>query len=368
VRVGLIGTGFGTAVHMPAMRAHSAIEVVAVCSAQRARAEAAASQWGIPFATDDYLELIARDDVELVNICTPPDSHAAITIAALQAGKHVLCEKPLSLDPTEAAAMEKAVEEARTHRPGIVDAVHHELRYLPFRRTVNDLLRAGFVGDVRYVSATSIFNFGVDPGAEPYWYTWVSDKSRGGGFLTGVFSHELDLMRYTFGDLYEVSGNVSIAITEKPVLAWDYRDGDAIGADSPTNGTRKADADDTAVVTGRLENGAPFVLAGTWAVHNGSGSRLEIYGSEGTIVVHNGAITAAKRNEPLEPISPPAEYAPTAAGPAATPIAALLFADLAAVVDGRRPLEEALFARISDAARVQEAIERVRVNGERPLT
>ena len=92
MRVGLIGTGFGTRVQMPAMRAVPHIEVVAVCSAQLARAEAAADAWGISWATDDYTELVSRDDVDLVSVCAPPDRHADMTIAALEAGKHVLCE------------------------------------------------------------------------------------------------------------------------------------------------------------------------------------------------------------------------------------------------------------------------------------
>src|SRR5690242_6156113 len=113
MKVGLIGRGFGTRVHMPAIRANSDIEVVAICSAQRTRAESAAKEWGIPFATDDYQRLVEHEEVELVDVCTPPDSHAAMTIAALSAGKHVLCEKPLALNLDEARAMAAAVEAAR---------------------------------------------------------------------------------------------------------------------------------------------------------------------------------------------------------------------------------------------------------------
>src|SRR5207302_1106951 len=204
MKVGLIGTGFGTRVHMPAMRADSGIEVVAICSAQRARAEAAAKEWGIPFATDDYRELIDRDAVELVDVCTPPESHAEMTIAALQAGKHVLCEKPLALSLAEATAMEQASAAARSARPQLVDAVHHEQRYLPFRRLLRDVVSSGFLGQLRYVLASTIVDFGVNPRMEPYWYTWVAQKERGGGFLTGMFSHEIDLLRHTFGDLHDV--------------------------------------------------------------------------------------------------------------------------------------------------------------------
>jgi predicted dehydrogenase len=366
VKVGLIGTGFGTRVQMPAMRAVPSIEVVAVCSAQLARAEAAAKDWGIGFATDDYRELIRRDDVEVVNVCTPPDSHAEITIAALEAGKHVVCEKPLAMDLGQAKAMAAAADAARAVNPRLVDAVHHEMRYFPFRRALRDLVAGGSLGELRYVVQTVAVDYGVNPAMEPYWNTWVARKEQGGGFLTGMLSHEIDLLAFTVGDLGDVSGTVSIAVPEKPVLAWDYRDGDDIGPDSPTAGSMPATADDTAVITGRLANGAPFVLTGTWAVFNGSGNRVEIYGSEGTAVVAGGVVKAGRRGEPLRDVEVPAAYALDAgAGDRMVPASARLFADVAAVVDGRRPAAEALFARIADAVRTQEVMDTVRRDGER---
>jgi predicted dehydrogenase len=289
-----------------------------------------------------------------------------MTIAALQAGKHVLCEKPLALSLAEAKAMEQASAAARSARPQLVDAVHHEQRYFPFRRLLRDVVSSGFLGQLRYVLASTIVDFGVNPRMEPYWYTWVAQKERGGGFLTGMFSHEIDLLRYTFGDLHDVNGTVSIAVTEKPVLAWEYRDGDEIGPDSPTTGTKPADADDTALITGRFDNGAPWVLAGTWAVHNGTGSRVEVYGSEATVVVHDGVVKAARKGEALTEMAPPAGYQ-LPAGPGMVAPAAQLFTDLAAVVDGRKASQEALFARIADAARVQEVMDRVSQKGERVI-
>jgi len=368
MKVGLIGTGFGTRVHMPAMRADEHIEVVAICSAQKARAEAAAKEWNIGFATDDYRELIARDDVELVNVCTPPDSHAEMTIAALEAGKHVVCEKPLAMDLAEASAMAAAADAARAKRPELVDAVHHEMRYLPARRLLRDFVQSGFIGELRYVIQTVAVDYGVNPGMEPYWYTWVARKEQGGGFLTGMFSHEIDLMRYTVGNLHEVYGTVSIAVPEKPVLAFEYRDGDHIGPDSPTNGTQPATADDGTVITGRLDNGAPFVLTGTWAVYAGSGNRIEVYGSEGTVAVHSGVVSAAQKGEALSERTLPADYAlDTSIGEGMVPASAKLFEDVAAVVDGRRAASEARFARIADAVRVQEVMDAARVDGERVI-
>jgi predicted dehydrogenase len=353
---------------MPAMRADPNIEVVAVCSAQRARAEAAAKEWGIGFATDDYRELIARDDVEVVNVCTPPGSHAEMTIAALEAGKHVVCEKPLAIDRGEAKAMAAAANAARAKNPELLDAVHHEMRYMPHRRVLRDLVASGYLGELRYVLQTVPVDYGVNPGMEPYWYTWVARKEEGGGFLTGMLSHEIDLLRHTVGDLHDVYGTVSLAVVDKPVLAWDYRDGDEIGPDSPTTGTVSATADDTAVITGRLGNGAPFVLTGTWAVFNGSGNRIEVYGSEGTAVFAGGIVQAARPGEAFTEVAVPAGYAlDPSAGEGAVPASARFFGDVAAVVDGRRPSSEGLFARIDDAVGTQEIMDTVRQGGERVI-
>ncbi len=366
MRVGLIGTGFGTRVHMPAMRASSDIEVVAICSAQRSRAEMAAKHWDIPFATDDFQKLIEHDEVDLVDVCTPPDSHAGMTIAALSAGKHVLCEKPLALNLNEAREMAAAVDEARARVPSLVDAVHHEMRYFPYRRLLRDLVQQGYLGELRYVVQTVAVDFGVNPGMEPFWYTWVARKELGGGFLAGMLSHEIDLLGYTFGDLCEVHGTVSIAVPEKPVLSWDYRDGDFVGPDSPTAGTRRVTADDTAVVTGRFSNGAPFVLTGSWALHNGSGNRLEAYGSDGSIVVSGGVITAGRRGEGFMEIPTPSAYTlDELTGERMVPASARLFADLAAVVDGQTFRADGLFATVEDAVKTQEVIEVVRQAGER---
>src|SRR6202020_625678 len=102
----------------------------------------------------DYRELIARDDVEVVNVCTPPASHAEMTIAALEAGKHVVCEKPLAIDLGQAQAMAAAASAARAKNPELVDAVHHEMRYMPHRRVLRDLVASGYLGELRYVIQT----------------------------------------------------------------------------------------------------------------------------------------------------------------------------------------------------------------------
>src|SRR5262249_25475349 len=143
-------------------------------------------------------------------------------------------------------------------------------------------------------------------------------------------------------------------------------DGDHIGPDSPTSGTQRATADDTAVVTGRFDNGAPFVLTGTWAVHNGSGNRLEVYGSDGSIGVSGGVVRAARKGEGFTEMPTPPEYAlDESTGERMVPASARLFSDLAAVVDGRTPRSEGLFATVADAVKTQQVIEAACQAGER---
>ena len=103
VRVGVIGVGFGTAVQIPGFQ-DEGIEVVAVCSRRLERARKAAEDFNIPYYFDDYMELIVRDDIDAVSIVTPPALHYPITMAALAAGKHVLCEKPFALNAKEAVS------------------------------------------------------------------------------------------------------------------------------------------------------------------------------------------------------------------------------------------------------------------------
>ncbi len=158
-----MGTGFATGVHLPGFRLVRGVEVVAICSASRDRAHGAAARFGIPRATDDYRELVGRDDVDLVDVCTPTRSHYDITIAAIEAGKHVLCEKPVAMTAAEAAEMADRAEAA-----GVVNAVNHEMRYAPARRHLRRLVDDGFLGDVRFVDASVLVDYAVNPRMEPH--------------------------------------------------------------------------------------------------------------------------------------------------------------------------------------------------------
>ena len=141
VRVGIIGTGFARRVQLPGLRLAPEVRVTAVASGRPENAEATAREFAIPHVCADGPELTRSADVDLVLVSSTPDTHARYAIAALEAGKHVLCEKPTALDAREAAAMLAVAE----RRPGQLSWMDHELRYEPNRRRVRELIVQGAI-------------------------------------------------------------------------------------------------------------------------------------------------------------------------------------------------------------------------------
>jgi predicted dehydrogenase len=359
LRIGLVGTGFGTRVHLPGYAAMpDEVAVVAVCSAKRSRAEETASRFGIPHATDDYRELVTSPEVDLVDICTPPDSHHEIALAAIAAGKHVLCEKPMALDTAQAVEMTERAQAA-----GVVHAVNHEMRLTPAWRYLRELVRDGYLGQLRFVSVSAQAAHGTDPTQEPYYWGWLSQADKGGGFLTGMLSHQIDLVQYAFGEITGVTGRVNTLITERPVLTFEYRDGDSIGPDTPTDGTREVDADDTAVFLGSLDGGAVLTVSGSWSLPGGPGTRIEAYGSAGSLRLDTaGKLYGARLGEgqPVELPVPPRLALPTiSADHRLIPHFAALSGLLAAAVRGEA-VPDGAYATFVDGLRLQEIVDTVR--------
>jgi predicted dehydrogenase len=349
MRVGLIGTGFGTRVQAPGFAEAPGVELVAICSAQRARAEAAANEFAVPSFTDDYRELLARDDIELVSVCTPPHLHREMTIAALEAGKHVLCEKPLALDTGEAIEM---VERAAA--ADVVNAVNHQNRYIASRHHFCDLVRSGMLGELRLVRSSHHAGYATSPYMEPYWFTWVSERSKGGGMVNGLLSHHIDLLRYFFGDITDVVGRPATLLPDRPVLPFDYRDGDRLGPDIEPVGRRPVDVDDTVTMMGTIA-GVPFGTMASWAVYHGAGERFEAFGSEGTLILDGNRVLAGRADEPsLSEVSIPPVQAPGLESQ--SPFAALA-ADLARAVDAGAT--DTSFATLADGLAVQRVIDAV---------
>lgn len=258
VRVGLIGTGFGASVQVPGFKCVSDVEVVAITSAQLERAKAVAQEHGIPHSFDDYGEMLRTVELDLVSVVSPPYLHQEMTMAALHAGTHVLCEKPFAMDLTQALAMRDAAERLRR-----VHAVDHEFRYVPARAAIKRLLDAGEIGEVFLFRAADLAAF---PNDRPF--DWWFDRTRGGGVLGAIGSHYVDAVQWWIGPITRVSAQLRALVPERRA-----------GSGS---GTKRVTADDTASVAFETGNGVTGRI--DISVSAGGGPRrVEIYGTKGAL-------------------------------------------------------------------------------------
>ena len=198
----VVGTGFGCRVHVPALRA-AGFAVVGLVGTDPDRTARRAERAGVPHTFTDLEAALARDDVVAVTIATPPHTHAPLAIAAVRAGRHVICEKPFALDATEARAMLAAAEAA-----GVTHLVGHEFRWAPERAVAARALAAGAVGEPRFATFVSYVPMLADPDAKmpPWWF----DAAAGGGWLGASGSHVVDQIRTWLGEIESVSATVGV--------------------------------------------------------------------------------------------------------------------------------------------------------------
>jgi predicted dehydrogenase len=296
LRVGVIGTGFGTSVQIPVFRAHSRIEVVAVASGQPGKARRVADSFGIPHAFDAWTDLVAAD-LDLVSITTPPYLHHPMTMAALAARRHVLCEKPMALSTGEAAEMLAAAERAR-----VIHLIDHELRFNPNRVKAKTLIDRGFVGTPRHVLLTAANSSRLDRNRP---WGWWFDAVRGGGLLGAVGSHQIDLLRYWLGDIEAAAGTLETFVRERPL--------------PDASGRQPVTADDFTTFLLRFAGGAVATVVLSVVTSHTVGPRIEVWGDEGMLVLdETERLWGAARGQTLaelterESATPPPglEYAP----------------------------------------------------------
>lgn len=264
VRVGIIGTGFGRSAQVPGFRACEGAEVVALCGSRADRTAAVARELGILQAISDYRELVVRDDIDLVSIVTPPYLHHPMVLAALGAGKHVLCEKPMAMDVGQAKEMyERAAASGRLHM------IDHELRFNPTRMRLKELLDNRFGGRVYHASVHVTTDFRADPIARTW--DWWSEASKGGGSLGATASHQIDLLRWWLGEIRAVAGDLGTAVTRRKA------------PDSDT--FREVTSEDHCAFFAELESGAKAYVLVTSVARHPLGTRTEIHGEKGTLIL-----------------------------------------------------------------------------------
>ena len=277
-KIGIVGTGWGARVQVPTFR-EAGLDVTAIAGYHRNKTREIAAELGVR-PHDSWRDVIAADDVELVSVVAPPYEHREIALAALEAGKHVLCEKPTTLSPLEA---EHLLTAAR-RRPRQLAIIDHELRFLPSWREA----RARFaedVGAIRYAEVRYSSPARNDPSRA---WNWWSDASRGGGIWGAVGSHFVDALRYFGAEIESAQALLHTIVTHRPF-------GDS---------SREVTSDDWAAVALRLHGGAVASLQ-FCAVSSGpdEASVLTIHGDRGAMRFIGEEVFLSRNREPFARIA-----------------------------------------------------------------
>ncbi|MFF1528922.1 Gfo/Idh/MocA family protein [Cellulomonas sp. NPDC058312] len=281
--VGMVGYAFMGAAHSQAWRTAPRFfdlprtPVMRVLGGRDASAvKTAADRLGWQDSVTSWQELVARDDVDLVDVCTPGHTHAEIAVAALEAGKHVLCEKPLANTIAEAEAMVAAAESAAAR--GVRSMVGYTYRRVPAVQLARQLVADGRIGTVRHVRVQYLQDWLADPQAP---LSWRLDKqAAGSGALGDIGSHAVDLAQFITGErLTGVSAVLETFVHERPVAA-------AFAGLHGTGGTGTGPVtvDDAAVFLARLSGGGLGVFEATrFATGRKNAIRLEVNGERGSL-------------------------------------------------------------------------------------
>lgn len=274
LRVAMIGTAFMGRSHSHAWRNVSAFFEVprqpvlqVVCGRNPDSTQAAAERLGWAEASTDWRSVVERDDVDLVDVCTPGSSHAEIALAALAAGKHVLCEKPLANTVEEAQAMAQAASEAAAG--GVRSMCAFNYRRVPALELARRLVADARLGEIRQVRAVYLQDWIVDPEFPMVWRLDAGEA--GSGSLGDIGSHIIDMTQHLLASyITEVSGLTETFVKERPTAAGE---------------TGRVTVDDAALVLARYANGAIGTLEATrFATGRKNGMRIELNGSAGSLV------------------------------------------------------------------------------------
>ncbi|MFE1298926.1 Gfo/Idh/MocA family protein [Streptomyces sp. NPDC058731] len=285
LRVGMVGYAFMGAAHSQGWRTAGRVfdlpltpVLSAICGRDAAAVRAAADRHGWAAAVTDWREMVERDDVDLVDICTPGDSHAEIALAALAAGKHVLCEKPLANTVAEAEAMVRAAEEAQAR--GLVAMVGFNYRRVPATALARRMVAEGRLGTLRHVRVSYLQDWLVDPAFPLTWR--LRREQAGSGSLGDLGAHIVDLAQYLAGEhLAGVSALTETFVRERPLPAGAVQ-GLSAGPGGARTGT--VTVDDAALFTGRFTSGALASFEATrYATGRKNALRIELNGERGSL-------------------------------------------------------------------------------------
>jgi predicted dehydrogenase len=277
----VIGTGFGARVHVPALRA-AGFTVDALVGRDPEKTARRAGSLGVPRALVSFEAALALPGVEAVTIATSPATHCELAVAAVDAGRHLICEKPFALDASEAAAMTRAAEAA-----GVTHLVGHEFRWATERAVAGRAIAAGAIGEPRLASFLHYGSLVADPAARtpPWWF----DRAAGGGWLGASGSHAIDQVRAWLGELEWVSASLQLV----------------------SDRARDA-AEDSFTVRLGLASGAEGVLQQTAGAWGPTVNVTRVAGTKGTVWLDDGVAWLADASGAGQLPVPPALVLPGA--------------------------------------------------------
>lgn len=284
----IIGTGIGQVLHAPVILKHPDFDLSYIVGQDLEKTKEVADKLGVDHSID-WMEVIADDEIDVVSICTPPYLHKEMALAALDHGKHVICEKPLAVNAADALEMYEKAEDA-----GLIAFVNFEFRYLPERVYFNDLIKSGYIGDIQELDIRLRSGRRLNP--RKFGYNWWSETSKGGGLLNTVGSHYIDFIGKNLGEINEVVGNLFTNIPKR--------------LNKETGRMKKVNSDDAFSCILRSEKGISNITMNATTPF-GAGTIIEAIGSEGTLLIHDDLTLLGGRlveNSQLEPIIIPESY------------------------------------------------------------
>jgi len=251
VKVGIIGCGgIANGKHMPSLSKLGDVEIVAFCDLVVEKAEKAKEQYGTPDSKvyTDYKELLKDPEIEVIHVCTPNRSHAPITIDALYAGKHVMCEKPMAKTAAEARKMVEVAKET-----GKKLTIGYQHRHKPEAIYLKSVIERGDLGEIYFAKAFAVRRRGT-----PNWGVFLNEYEQGGGPLIDIGTHSLDITLYLMNN-YE----------PKMVVGTKYKKVNNPECGNPWGGWDPAEntMEDSAFGFIVMKNGATIILESSWALN-----------------------------------------------------------------------------------------------------
>ena len=300
LQVAIAGLGFGESVHLKALLSQPATQPVALWHPRRERLDRASAASGLP-GTTDFGELLADPTVEAVVIATPPGPRFELAKAALEAGKHLMLEKPVALEPSQVQELQRLALQRQ-----LTVAVDFEYRAVPLFQQAAEWIHQGGLGRLHLVTLNWLMGSRANP--ERPW-NWYSQSAEGGGVLGSLGTHAFDTLHWLVGPTRRLQAQLSTVITDRPLADGSGRRG-------------KVDADDVALLQLELESAqgeaVPAQMTLSSVASRGRGYWIELYGRDATLVlgsanqadyVHGFQLWISQGGEPLRPVPPDPRFA-----------------------------------------------------------